>query len=388
MNRWTQLVHFDSEIADPYRSNVTPLYQTATFAQDDVLSTQKYDYTRSGNPNRTIVEKQIAILENGKLGFAFNSGIAAINAIVGLLQQQDHIIASNDLYGGTFRLFAQRLPQRGIDVSWVDTTDVSNIVQAFNKNTKLVFIETPSNPLQKITDIKAVAELAHKNSALLVVDNTFLSPWLQQPLSLGADIVVHSATKHLSGHSDVTAGIIVLNDSEIAKQIAFIQNAEGCGLSPFECWLLSRGLKTLGLRIEKQQTTAQKIAEYLQNHALVKQVYYPGLKNHLGYALNKKQAKGSGTVISFTTGSLCFSQNIIRNTALYTLSVSFGSLISLISLPSAMSHASVPEQQRVAPHDLIRLSIGIEDSDDLISDLQQALQNAEQQHFNNRREIA
>lgn len=372
MNRWTQLVHFNNNANDPYRANVTPIYQTATFTQESALIPGKYDYSRSGNPTRSVLEEQVALLENGKYAFAFTSGMAALNATAGLLQQGDHIIASDDLYGGTFRLLSQRLPQRGIAVSWVDTTDLSAVANAFTTNTRLVFIETPSNPLQKISDIAALSDLAKANHALLVVDNTFLSPWLQQPLLLGADIVVHSATKHLSGHSDVTAGVIVVNDHEIAQKIGFIQNAEGSSLAPFDSWLLSKGIKTLGLRLERQQVSAEKIVAYLANQSLVKNIYYPGLPSHPGYHLHQQQAKGNGTVISFTTESLTLSSQIVEITQLFTLSVSFGSLTSLISLPSAMSHASIPENKRTLAADLIRLSIGIEDVNDLIDDLDQA----------------
>lgn len=247
MNRWTQLVHFEPNPGDPFSPNITPIYQTATFAQESTYETSKYDYSRSGNPTRTILEQQLARIEQGKYGFAFSSGMAAITTIAGLLQYGDHVIAGDDLYGGTFRLLAQRLPQRGIKTSWVDSTNLVAVAQAITSDTRMVFIETPSNPLQKITDLIKLAELTRKNNILLVVDNTLLSPWLQQPLALGADIVVHSATKHLSGHSDITAGVIVVNNSELAKEIAFIQNAEGSALAPFECWLLLRGLKNSGI---------------------------------------------------------------------------------------------------------------------------------------------
>jgi cystathionine beta-lyase len=371
MNRWTQLVHFDPNPGDPHSPNTTPLYQTSTFAQT-LGGDNQYDYTRSGNPTRTIVEQQIAKLEEGKAAFAFSSGMAALNAVIGLLHTGDHIIAGDDLYGGTHRLLTKRLAQRGLHVSFVDTTDLSAIAQAIKPKTRLILIETPSNPLQKISSIKALADVAHSNDALLAVDNTFLSPWIQQPLLLGADIVIHSGTKHLSGHGDVTAGVVIVNNADLIAQCAFIQNAEGSALAPFESWLLLRGLKTLGLRIEKQQRTTAQIISYLQNHSHVKKIYSPALADHPGAALHAKQAKGNGTLISFTTDNLALSKQLINKTQLFVTSVSFGSLSSLISLPGDMSHASIKSEERNFNADLVRLSIGIEDPQDLINDLEQA----------------
>lgn len=370
MNRWTELVSYDPCPGDPFKANNTPIYQTATFELESLDGVNQYDYTRSGNPTRTILQKQLAKLECGEYAFAFNSGMAALTAILGSLKQGDHIVASYDLYGGTHRLLSQRLIMRGISFTLVDTTDLSAIDAAFQPNTRLLFIETPSNPLLKITDIKKTSELAKQKGVLLVVDNTLLSPWLQQPLTLGADVVVHSATKHLSGHSDMMAGVVMMNDAELAKHIAFIQNAEGCALAPFECWLLLRGLKTLGLRIERQIDVTKKVAHYLKKHPKVKEIYYPGFNDHPGFDVQHQQAKGSGSIISFTTGSIEHSKKWIDAINLFTLSVSFGSLNSLISLPCAMSHASILESS--LPKDLIRLSIGIEDADDLIMDLEQA----------------
>jgi len=260
MNRWTDLVHFDPCPGDIYRANSTPIYQTATFAQESMDAFGKYDYSRSGNPTRSVVESHIAKLEKGKFGYVFNSGMAALNTVLGLLKPGDHIIATDDLYGGTHRLLSERLKQRGVDFTLVDTTNIAEVISAWKRQTRLLLIETPSNPLQKITDITALSHFTKEKGLLLVIDNTLLSPWLQNPLTLGADIVVHSATKHLAGHSDITAGVIVLNDEAIAQKIAFIQNAEGSALTPFESWLLIRGLKTLGLRIERQQRVAYKIA--------------------------------------------------------------------------------------------------------------------------------
>lgn len=385
MKPFTELVQFDPAPSDPYQPTSTPIYQTATFELHSIDEGGLYDYTRSGNPTRSVLEKQIAKLEQGSYGFALNSGMAAIHCVLGLLKRGDHVIASDDLYGGSYRLFTQRLQRQGIIFSFVDTTSLSVVKRAIQANTRLIFIETPSNPLQKMTDIRAVAKIAKEKNILFVVDNTFLSPWLQQPLLLGADIVIHSATKHLAGHSDVTAGLIILNHPEIAEQIAFIQNAEGTALAPFECWLLLRGLKTLGLRIERQQCVAKTVAHFLKNHPIVKKLYYPGFKDHPGYDIHHNQAKGPGTVISFTTDSLRLSKSIIDKIQLFTLSVSFGSLNSFISLPCAMSHASIPKNDRKLPEDLIRLSIGIKDPEDLIADLTTAMQQMTQKkHLQNK----
>lgn len=374
MNRWTQLVHFDPNPGDPFNPNTTPIYQTATFAQGTIGTVNKYDYTRSGNPTRSIVEQQVAALESGKHGFAFASGMAALTIVIGLLKSGDHIVASNDLYGGTHRLLSQRLSQRNITYSLVDTSNVEAVAETFKPETRMILIETPSNPLLKISDIETLAGLAHANNALLVVDNTLLSPWLQQPLLFGADLVMHSATKHLAGHSDVTAGILVTNDDLLAEKIAFIQNCEGSALAPFESWLLLRGLKTLGLRIERQQQTAEKIAAFLQTHLAVKQVYYPSFAPHSESIIHYHQAKGGGTLLSFETGSVVLSRQILDNTKLFTTSVSFGSLNSLISLPCEMSHASISKDKQTFKSDLIRLSIGIEDPEELIMDLKQILE--------------
>ncbi|HEX2549311.1 MAG TPA: PLP-dependent transferase, partial [Gammaproteobacteria bacterium] len=260
MNRFTELVQFNPCPGDIYRANSTPIYQTATFAQESLDEFGQYDYSRSGNPTRTVAENLIAKLENGTHGFLFNSGMAAINTVFGLLKSGDHVIASDDLYGGTHRLLSQRLIPRDITFTLVDTTQLSAVSNAIKANTRLVFIETPSNPLQKITDVNKLSLLIKDYDLSLVVDNTFLSPWGQNPLTIGADIVVHSATKHLAGHSDITAGAIVVKEKTLAEQIAFIQNAEGSALTPFESWLLIRGLKTLGLRIERQESVALKVA--------------------------------------------------------------------------------------------------------------------------------
>jgi cystathionine beta-lyase len=372
MKRFTELVQFDPCPGDIYRANSTPIYQTSTFAQDSLDAMGPYDYSRSGNPTRSVLCMQLAKLEQGAYAFVFNSGMAALNTVFGLLQHGDHIIAGDDLYGGTHRLLANRLSQRGITYSLVDATSKDAVLCAILPNTKIIFIETPSNPLLKIINIQELALLAKAHNILLVVDNTLLSPWSQQPLTLGASIVIHSATKHLCGHSDITAGVIVLNDTILAQKIAFIQNAEGSALAPFESWLLLRGLKTLGLRIERQQQNTLIIADFLKKHPLVKKVYFPGFKDHPGHAIHVRQASGFGTIISFETASVETSKMLIANLNLFTIAVSFGSLNSLVSMPCTMSHASKPNALNSISSNLIRLAIGIEDAQDLIMDLKSA----------------
>lgn len=352
---------------------LTPIYQTATFSQQPTIENQVYDYSRSGNPTRSVVEKVLAELENANFSYTFSSGMAAITAVVELLSAGDHIIFCDDIYGGIHRLLTQLVVHRDITVTAVDSTNLNNVAAAIKDNTRLVLIERPSSPLQKVTDIYNLAKLLHKYDILLAVDNSLLSPWLQQPLQLGADIVIHSATKYLAGHGDLLAGVVAVNNAELAERIAFIQNTTGSALVPFPAWLLLRGLKTLGLRIEKQQENAYLIVDYLNNHPDIKCVYYTKLSNHPNAAIQKKQVNGFCSVISFTTGFLDISKKIVESARLFLISVSFGSLNSLISLPCRMSHAAILEQKRQLPEDLIRLSIGIEAASDLIADLDQAI---------------
>jgi cystathionine beta-lyase len=374
MKTATRCVHHDSE-GDCHGAVVPPIYQSATFRQPTATEFGEYDYSRSGNPTRTVLERQLAALEKGKYASAFASGMAALTAVTRLVQVGDEIIAGDDLYGGTVRLLEQILPRHGITVHYVDTTDLDSVRRALTSHIKLILVETPTNPLLRISDIRGLAELAHESGALLAVDNSMLSPCLQQPLSLGADIVIHSATKFLCGHSDVTAGAVVTNNPELHRQIAFNQNAEGAGLSPFESWLLLRGIKTLALRVERQNASAQKIVEYLARHSAVDRVYYPGLVDHPGHQLHQQQSTGNGAVISFTTGNSDLSRRIVEATRLFEIAVSFGSVGSVITLPCRMSHASIPAALRdklAPPPDLVRISVGIEDVDDLIEDLDQA----------------
>jgi cysteine-S-conjugate beta-lyase len=379
MKTATQCVHFDSN-DDPHCSISPPIYQTATFRQPSADEFGEYDYSRSGNPTRSLVERQIAVLEGAETCCAFASGMAAISALTRLLGAGDEVIAGDDLYGGTVRLLDQVLPRHGIGVRYVDATDVEAVREAVNPRVRLILIETPSNPTMRIADIRALAGVAREAGALLAVDNSMLSPCFQKPLGLGADVVIHSATKFLCGHSDVTAGALVTNDYDLHRRIAFDQNAEGAGLSPFDSWLLLRGMKTLALRVERQNESARRIAEYLSSRPEVIRVYYPGLADHPGQLIHRSQSTGDGAVISFTTGDVAVSRQVVEATQLFDIAVSFGSIGSTISLPCRMSHASIPLALRdrlAPPPDLVRLSVGIEDVSDLIEDLSRAFAMAE-----------
>ena len=355
---------------------VPPIYQTATFEQPNATEFGSYDYTRSGNPTRTLVEEQLARLEEGKYACAFASGMAALAALTHSLKPGEEIIAGDDLYGGTVRLLERVVSSHNVVVRYADTSDIDAVRRSTNPRTRLILIETPSNPLFRIFDIRQLSELAHNVGAILAVDNSMLSPIFQKPLNLGADVVIHSATKFLGGHSDVTAGAVISNDRDLNEAVAFQQNAQGAGLSPFESWLLLRGLKTLSLRVERQNISAQRIAEFLQEQHAISRVYYPGLENHEGYSIHRRQALGNGGVLSFTTGDSDFSARLVEATRLFRIAVSFGSVGSTISLPCRMSHASIPASLRDRlgpPEDLVRISVGIEDVNDLLDDLRDAL---------------
>ncbi|MCA8981600.1 MAG: cystathionine beta-lyase [Planctomycetes bacterium] len=372
----TRLVHAGSVPGDPHAPTSTPIYQTATFAQEDALGGGRYDYTRSGNPTREVLERQLAELEGGTHASAFASGMAALTAITRLVRAGQRILAGSDLYGGTFRLLTQVLPSLGIEADFVDTTDLGAVAAALRPETALVLVETPTNPLQRIVDLRAVARLVHEYGALLAVDNTFLSPVLQRPLELGADLVVYSATKHLAGHGDATAGAVITRDERIAERVVFVQNAEGTALAPFESWLVLRGVQTLALRVSRAQHSARRIARFLAQHPDVTRVHYAGLPSHAGHALHASQADGPGTVVSFETGSFERSRRLVDACRLFSIAVSFGGVRSQISLPGKMSHASIPaavRADRALPEDLVRVSVGIEDPRDLLADLQHAL---------------
>jgi cystathionine beta-lyase len=375
MKTSTRCVH-PSRQDDLFGAVVPPIYQTATFRQTSATDFGEYDYTRSGNPTRALLERQIAELEGGAHACVFASGMAALTALTRLIGSGEEIIAGDDLYGGTVRLLEQLRQRQGISVCYTDTTDLNSVQAALSPRTKLILIETPTNPLFRISDIHSLAQLAHEAGALLAVDNSMLSPCFQQPLKLGADFVIHSATKFLCGHSDVTAGAVVTNNSSLHERIAFQQNTEGAGLSPFESWLLLRGIKTLALRVGRQNESARKVAQFLELHPAIAKVFYPGFTNHPGHEIHRSQSTGDGAVISFITGNQALSERLVDRTRLFEIAVSFGSVGSVISLPCSMSHASIPHalKGRLAPPaDLVRISVGIEDVDDLIEDLDQAL---------------
>jgi cystathionine beta-lyase len=392
----TALAGYDPCPNDPYGSTCMPIYQTATFQQPTATEFGAYDYTRSGNPTRDALQNQIALLENSPecQSFCFSTGMAAISAVTRLAQMGDEIIISDDSYGGTYRLVSTVTINFGIKIRFLNLSGeigVENLKSAISSNTRLVMIESPTNPMQRICDIRALAEVCHENNhpkgTFLSIDNTMLSPVFSRPLEIGADIVIHSATKFLSGHSDTMAGVVTVknipdgNNTTLPKTLYFYQNAEGPALAPFDCWLVLRGLKTMSLRVKQQALNAMEIAKRLTTTPSVQQVIYPGLATHPDHALHRTQASGYGSVVCFLTGNQAFSHHIVTNTKLFKITVSFGSVTSLISLPGHMSHASIPEDVRAArafPEDLIRLCIGIEDPEDLINDLQKAMESFNQ----------
>lgn len=374
MRKATRCVQLTND--DRFGAVSPPIYQTSTFRQENADDFGEYDYSRSGNPTRTLLEEKLAELEHGRFASAFSSGMAAIATLMRTLSPGDEVIAGDDLYGGTIRLFENLLSPIDIRVKYVDTTQAENVSAAITENTRLIFLETPTNPLMQITDIAAISEIARARGVLLAVDNSVMSPILQNPLSLGADVVVHSATKFLCGHSDVTAGALITNHEELHRRLAFIQNAEGNALAPFDSWLLLRGIKTLDLRVERQSSNALKIAEFLSAHGSVENVYYPGLKTHAGYDVHRRQAAGAGCVISFTTGDAEYSKRVVESLRLFSIAVSFASVNSSVSMPCSMSHASIPKERAASlapPADVVRISVGIEHSADLLEDIEHAL---------------
>lgn len=372
----TKLLHNAHKI-DPLTGAVSvPIQHASTFHQYQIDQFGKYDYSRSLNPTREALEDVIAQLEGGVKGFAFSSGMAAISTAFLLLSQNDHVIISEDVYGGTFRMVTEVLTRFGIEHTFVDMTKLEKVEQAIQPNTKLFYVETPSNPLLKVTDIRAITQLAKQKGALTFVDNTFLTPALQQPLSLGADVVLHSATKFLSGHSDVVAGLAVVNDESLAKRLSFLQNSFGAVLGVQDAWLVLRGIKTLHVRLQQSMKSAQKIVSFLQNHPLIEKVYYPGLSDSSENEIQQRQALGAGAVLSFELKNEEMLRTFVSNVKIPVFAVSLGAVESILSYPAKMSHAAMSEDARLdrgISNNLLRLSVGLENHEDLIADFDSAL---------------
>ncbi|HEY6555306.1 MAG TPA: cystathionine gamma-synthase [Vicinamibacteria bacterium] len=372
----TDAIHAGQEPDPSTGAITTPIYQTSTYVQEELGKHKGFEYARTQNPTRLALERCLATLEKGERGFAFGSGMAATTTITQLLRPRDHVVASNNMYGGTFRLFDQVVSHNGVEFSYVNTADLAAVEAAFKPNTKLLYVETPTNPSMIISDLRALASLARSRGAWLCVDNTFMTPYFQRPLELGAHVVVHSTTKYLNGHSDMVGGAIVSNEPAITERIQFLQNAVGAVPGPFDCWLVLRGLKTLPVRMERHDANARVIAAWLAKHPQVKKIYYPGLPNHPGHELHQRQASGFGGMIAFDTGSLERGATVLKGTRLFALAESLGGVESLISHPATMTHASVPrvEREKAGLTDgLVRISVGIEDLADLQGDLDRAL---------------
>ncbi|PCH91500.1 MAG: cystathionine gamma-synthase [Bacteroidetes bacterium] len=374
----TKTIHEGLNVDLPTGAIIPPIYQTSTYIQKTPGEHHGFEYSRTQNPTRTALEINIAALENAKFGMCFASGMAAIDTVCKLLSPGDEVIANNDLYGGTYRIFTKIYASYGIKFHFVDMEDAATVQEMVNDKTKLIWIETPTNPMMKIIDIEAIAEICKKSSILLGVDNTFATPYLQRPMDLGADIVMHSVTKYLSGHSDVVMGALVCNDENLAERLAFIQNTCGGICGPQDCFLVLRGLKTLHIRMQRHTENAKIVAEYLSSHPKVDSVYWPGKQDHPNHDIAKKQMDGFGGMISFVLkeDAIDAAIEVISKTKIFKLAESLGGVESLVGHPASMTHASVPQEERVKSglvDTLIRLSVGIEDSDDLIDDLKQAL---------------
>src|ERR1051325_2961460 len=372
----TTAIHSGQEPEQTTGAVTVPIYQTSTYAQEALGKHKGYEYARTQNPTRSAVEENLAALEGGRFGFAFASGMAAIDATLRLVKAGDHVVVSDNTYGGTFRLFTRVLANYNIEFDFVDTSDALNVEAAIRPNTKMVFLETPTTPVMIVTDLKAVSEIAHRVGARVVCDNTFMSPYLQRPLEFGVDIVVHSTTKYLNGHSDGVGGGVVLNDEEDANWIGFVQNSVGAILSPFDSWLVMRGTKTLALRMEQHDKSGRAVAAFLEEHPKVRKVYYPGSVSHPQHALARRQQRGFGGMVAFDVGSLQAAKTVLESVKLCTLAESLGGVETLISHPATMTHASVDleKRERLGITDgLVRISVGIEDTDDIIADIDQAL---------------
>ena len=372
----TKIIHNGHGI-DPYTKGLSiPIYQVSTFAQESVDHFGKWDYARSGNPTREALEETIAILENGTHGFAFASGMAAISSALLLFSPGDHLVVCEDVYGGAFRVLTTLFKRLGIETTFVDATDPARIAAAIRANTKGIYLETPSNPLLKVTDLAAAVALAKANGLLTLVDNTFMTPYLQRPLDLGCDIVLHSGTKFLNGHSDVICGFAVVRDEALAKRIGFVQNAFGAVLGPQDSWLVLRGLKTLRVRLEESQRSAMRVAEWLSEQKRVTEVFYPGLSDHPGHTVHNSQAAGPGAVLSFKLETVELTRRVLETVELAAFAVSLGGVESIISYPAKMSHAAMPPEERAArgvTDNLVRLSVGLEECEDLIADLDRVI---------------
>ena len=377
MNFGTKLIHASGDVDEMTGSVSTPIYQTSTFHQFDINNFGKYDYSRSGNPTRDVVEKIIAELEGGSRGFAFSSGMAAICSVLSIFSAGDHIIICGDVYGGTYRASTKLFSRFNIEFTFVDASNIEEIRGAFKGNTKGLYLETPSNPLLKVTDLRAASKLAKEHNAITIVDNTFMSPYLQRPLELGADIIVHSATKFLGGHSDILAGLVVTKTDELGDRVYQIQNTFGAVLGPQDCWLLIRGIKTLKVRLDALQKSTQQLAEWLESREEVEKVYYLGLESMEGRELHLEQAYGAGAVLSFKFKTLDRTEIFLNNVKNVAVAVSLGSVETIVSYPAKMSHASIPKEERDKlgiTNTLIRVSVGLEDIEDLIESFKNAIE--------------
>jgi cystathionine beta-lyase/cystathionine gamma-synthase len=372
----TRAIH-DGQQPDPLTGAVTvPIYPTSTYVQQGIGEHKGYEYSRVSNPTRTRLEQNLASLEGGVAAPVFASGMAAINAVASLLKAGDHLVCGNDLYGGTPRLFTQVLKNFGLEFSFIDTTDAGNVDRAIQKNTRLVYVETPTNPLMRISDLKAISKICRRRKVELVVDNTFMSPYFQQPLALGADMVIHSTTKFLNGHSDGLGGVVVCSKPEQAEKLAFLQKTAGAILSPFECWLILRGVKTLAARMEIHDRNGRAVANFLAKHKKVSKVFYPGLPDHPQYELAKRQMSGFGSMITFETGSFKNANKMLKKLHVCSLGESLGGVETLISHPATMTHAALGEKGRRAigiTDGMVRISVGIENLEDILEDLNQGL---------------
>ncbi|WP_404357317.1 bifunctional cystathionine gamma-lyase/homocysteine desulfhydrase [Cytobacillus firmus] len=375
MRKKTQMIHGGISKDEHTGAVSIPVHHASTFKQDGV-GNFVYEYARTGNPTRHALEELIKDLEGGYRGFAFSSGMAAISSVMHLFSTGDHVIFTDDVYGGSYRLVTKVLTKYNVDVNFVDTGDLAAVEAAIKENTKAIYVETPTNPLLKITDLAGISKLAKSKNLLMIVDNTFSTPYWQNPIELGADIVLHSATKYIGGHSDVVAGLVVVNSEQLTADMHFIQNSIGAVLGPQDSWLLIRGIRTLAIRMEEIEENAKRVAHFLADHPQVSKVYYPGFKDHKGHDIHSKQARGFGGMISFDAGTGEKAEEVLRKVRYFTLAESLGAFESLISLPAKMTHASIPRERRLElgiTDGLVRISVGLEDAEDLIEDLQSAL---------------